>query len=92
MNQYSGSNFDDFLEDEGLPEECTAEAVKRVLAMELMAAMRETGVSKAELARRLHTSRAQIERIINPEEVGVSLKTLFNAARQLGRRMEIRLA
>jgi len=87
-----GSSFEDFLAAEGMLEDCTAEAVKRVLAMEIADAMKEAGVSKLELSRRLHTSRTQIDRILNPEETGTSIESLFHAAHQIGKRLEIRLA
>ncbi|MDX8405322.1 MAG: hypothetical protein R8K50_04145 [Mariprofundus sp.] len=90
-NKYRGSNFDSFLEEEGILEECTAEAIKRVLSMELADAMAASGVSKSELSHRLHTSRTQIDRILNPKETGTSLENLFLAAHKLGKRLEIRL-
>jgi len=91
-NQHRGSNFEDFLTEEDMLDECTAVAIKRVLSMELEDAMHAAGVNKSELSRRLHTSRTQVDRILNPEETGTSLEKLALAAHKLGKRLEIRLA
>jgi len=61
-----GSSFDDFLKEEGLYEEVTASAIKRVLARQLDALMEEQGLTKSELARRMKTSRAQLDRLLIP--------------------------
>jgi len=86
-----GTNFEDFLDSENILEECTAAALKRVLTMAIEDAMQEAHISKAELSRKLHTSRSQLERILNPEETGTSLEKLFQTAHQLGKRLEITL-
>ena len=86
-----GSSFESFLESEKILEECTASALKRVLAMALEDAMKEAHISKVELSRRMHTSRSQIERILNPNETGTSLERLCQTAHQLGKSLEIRL-
>jgi DNA-binding Xre family transcriptional regulator len=86
-----GPSFDDFLKKEGIYEEVTARAIKRVIARQLDALMQHEGLSKTELARRMRTSRAQLDRLLDPENESVTLGTLTRAAHAVGRqlRMEI---
>jgi antitoxin HicB len=86
-----GSSFDDFLKQEGLYEEVTARAVKRVLARQLDALMEDQGLSKSELARRMKTSRAQLDRLLDPENESVTLGTLTRAAQAVGRQLRMEL-
>jgi DNA-binding Xre family transcriptional regulator len=86
-----GSNFDDFLKDEGLLEEATAMAVKRVIAFQLAEKMTEDSISKTEMARRMETSRSALERLLDPENPSVTLQTLQSAAQALGGRLNIEL-
>jgi len=90
-NPHRGSSLDDFLEEEGLLEEATAKAVKKTLAWQLAKAMKEQHVTKAALARRMNTSRAQLDRLLDPENQSVTLKTLARAAEILGLRLQIEL-
>ena len=85
-----GSNFDEFLEAEGLREAATAVAAKRVIAFQLANAMDAKGLTKAEMARRMGTSRAALERLLDPDNASVTLLTLQNAARAVGGRLEVR--
>lgn len=55
-----GSSFDDFLKEEGTYEETQAVAIKRVLAWQIEDSMKEQNISKAELARRMGTSREPV--------------------------------
>ena len=89
-----GSSFDSWLREEGIQEEVTAGAIKRVVARQVQAAMAEGGLSKAEMARRMHTSRSQLDRLLDPENESVTLATLQKAATAIGRevRLETRLA
>jgi antitoxin HicB len=87
-----GSNFDEFLEAEGLREAATAVAAKRVIAFQLSGAMDAKGLTKAEMARRMGTSRAALERLLDPDNASVTLLTLQNAARAVGGKLEIRFA
>ena len=82
-----GSNFDSFLEEEGLLEEATAVAVKRYIAFQLMNRMSREQLSKAEMARRMQTSRSALDRLLDPENSSVTLQTLQSAARALGGRL-----
>jgi antitoxin HicB len=90
-NPHRGSSLDEFLADQGLLEEATAKAVKKALAWQLSMAMKEQRVGKATLARRMKTSRAQLDRLLDPENQSVTLKTLARAAEILGTRLQIEL-
>jgi DNA-binding Xre family transcriptional regulator len=90
-NRHRGSSLDEFLEEEGLLEEATAKAVKKALAWQLARAMEKQRVTKATLARRMKTSRAQLDRLLDPENQSVTLKTLARAAEILGMRVQIEL-
>jgi antitoxin HicB len=89
---HSGSTFDSFLEQEGIREEVEAVAIKRVLAWQLSQAMEEQQKTKQEMARQLHTSRSQLDRLLDPQNVSVTLDTITRAARALGKRVIIRVA
>ena len=86
-----GSNFDDFLEEEGLLEEVTATAVKRYIAFQIEKTMEDDGLSKAEMARRMETSRSALDRLLDPDNSSVTLQTLQSAAQALGGRLRIEL-
>jgi len=89
---HSGSSFDSFLEQEGIREEVEAVAIKRVLAWQLKQAMRKQQKTKLAMARQLHTSRSQLDRLLDPRNVSVTLDTITRAARVLGKRVIIRVA
>ncbi len=86
-----GTNFDDFLEEEGLLEETTAIAVKRYIAYQLTKKMSEEHLSKSEMARRMETSRSALDRLLDPSNSSVTLQTLQSAAHALGGRLKIQL-
>jgi DNA-binding phage protein len=86
-----GSNFDKLLEAEDLLEEISAVAVKRVIARQMSAVMKEKGLSKTEMARRMATSRAALDRLLDPDNDSVTLQTLQTAAHALGGRLKIQL-
>ena len=86
-----GSSFEDFLKDEGTYEETTATAVKRVLAWQLTQAMESKQMSKNRLAKEMKTSRSQLDRILDPDNTGISLEAVMKAARVLGRQVRIEL-
>ncbi len=92
MSRHIGSNFDDFLDEEGLLAESEAIAVKRVIAFQLGKMMQEQRLSKTEMARRMNTSRAALDRLLDPENASVTLLTLERAAKALGLRIKIELA
>jgi antitoxin HicB len=89
---HSGSTFDSFLEEEGIREEVEAVAIKRVLAWQLQEAMRKQQKTKQAVARHLHTSRSQLDRLLDPRNVSVTLDTMARVARALGKRLIIRVA
>jgi DNA-binding Xre family transcriptional regulator len=86
-----GSSFDEFLKEEGLYEEVTARAIKRVIARQLDALMQEQGLTKASLAKRMRTSRAQLDRLLDPDNESVTLATLTRAAQAVGRHLRMEL-
>jgi DNA-binding Xre family transcriptional regulator len=79
-----GSSFDNWLSEEGIRGEVTATAIKRVLSRQVEAAMKEKNFSKAEMARRMHTSRAALDRLLDPNYDAVTLSTLRKAATAVG--------
>jgi antitoxin HicB len=89
---HSGSTFDSFLDREGIREEVEAVAIKRVLAWQFSQAMQEQQKTKQEMAKKLHTSRSQLDRLLDPQNVSVTLDTITRAARALGKRVIIRVA
>jgi len=89
---HSGSTFDSFLEEEGIQEEVEAVAVKRALAWQLSRAMQEQQKTKQAMAKQLRTSRSQLDRLLDPQNVSVTLDTITRAARALGKRLIIRVA
>jgi antitoxin HicB len=86
-----GSTFDSWLREENLYEEVTATAIKRVVARQVEAAMEQKGITKAEMARRMHTSRAALNRFLDPENDAVTLATLRKAAAVVGRELRLEL-
>ena len=86
-----GQAFEDFLKEQGTYEETTEQAVKRVLAFQLAEAMKAQGITKVEMARRLKTSRSQLDRLLDPEHDGVTVGVLARAARAVGRGLRVEL-
>ena len=89
-NPHWGSSLDDFLKEEGIREAARAEALTRVVAWQLAEEMKRKGVSKAEMAERMHTSRAQIDRILKAKS-NVTVETLQRAAALFGRELRLEL-
>ncbi len=89
--KHVGSSFESLLAEDGTLAEATAIAVKRVLAWELTEAMREQNLSKAEMARRMETSRPALDRLLDAENDSVTLRTMDRAARALGKRLQLDL-
>jgi antitoxin HicB len=90
--EHTGSTFDSFLEEEGVREEVEAVAVKRVISWQLSEAMRKKRKTKQAMAKELNTSRSQLDRLLDPQNIAVSLDTISRAARVLGKRLIIRIA
>lgn len=87
----AGQLFGDFLKEQGTYEATTEIAVKRVLAFQLAAAMKEQKISKIEMAKRLDTSRSQLDRLLDPDNDTVSISTLARAANAVGRSLRVEL-
>lgn len=92
MNKHIGSSLDDFLEEEGILEEASTVAVKRVLAWQLSQVMQDKNITKSLLAQNMATSRSSVDRLLDPENVSISLATMSKAAHALGKKLEIQLA
>lgn len=89
--KHIGSSLDDFLEEEGILEETRAIALKETIAWQVQQAMQKEKISKIEMARRMRTSRAALDRLLAPGNASVTLQTLARAARAVGRDLRIEL-
>ncbi len=87
-----GGRFDDFLQEEAILEDATAVALKRVIAWQIAEEMRAQQITKTELARRMHTSRAALNRLLDETDPSLTLTTLASAAAALGRKVNIQFA
>ena len=90
-NLHIGSSLDDFLKEEGILEEVTAKAIKRVLAWQINQIMKQKKLTKTRMAKQMKTSRAQLDRLLDPNNQAVTLLTITRAAQTLGKRVEIQL-
>ncbi len=90
-NKHRGPTLDNFLEEEGVLAEFQARAIKEVIAWQLAEAMRERKLSKKRLALLMHTSRTQVDRVLDPNDGNVTIETLQRAAAVVGRRVELAL-
>jgi hypothetical protein len=90
-NPHWGSTLDEFLDEEGIREEVTTAAIKRVIAWQLAGEMQRKNITKRNLAEAMHTSRAQIDRILDPQKGNVTIETLQRAAALLGRQLRLEL-
>ena len=90
-NSYIGSSFDDFLKEEGISEDVESGAVKKLIAYQLLKAIETEHITKTELAVRLETSRAALDRLLDPENDSVTLQTLKRAANVLGKKLKLEL-
>ena len=86
-----GSDFDDFLREEGIYELSTAAALKKVLAMQIEAEMKAQQLTKTSMAKRMHTSRAALNRLLDDSDTSLTLTTLASAASALGKGVKIEL-
>ncbi len=87
-----GGSFNDFLKEEGIFEECTETAIKRVLAWQIENEMKTKNLSKSEMARKMNTSRSSLDRLLDPVNESVTLHTLRKAAHAVGRNLKLELA
>lgn len=91
-NKYNGSNFDDFLEEEGILEEVSTRAQKRLLALQIADIMTEANLTKKEVAAKMNTSRSQLDRLLDPENTSITLDSLTRLARAVGKQLRIEFA
>jgi DNA-binding Xre family transcriptional regulator len=84
INPHIGSDFDDFLQEEGIHEDVTAAALKRVIAWQLDKLMKSKHITKNEMAARMHTSRAVVNRLLDENDTNVTLDTLARASLAIG--------
>lgn len=89
--KHIGSNFDDFLKEEGLVEQIEAIALKRVIAFQLQDAMKHNHLTKTLMAKKMNTSRSAVERLFDPENNSVTLVTLNKAAAAVGKKLKVEL-
>lgn len=92
MSKHIGSNFDDFLAEEGIREEVTAAALKRVIAWQFAQAMKDLHITKTEMAIRMHTSRGVVNRLLDENDTGITLATLARASIAVGIPMRFEFA
>ncbi len=91
-NPRAGSSFDDFLKEDGIYEDVQNAAIKKVLSAKLEAAMFDQNISKTDMAKRLNTSRSQLDRLLDPDNETITLQTASRAAAVLGMTLEINLS
>lgn len=93
MNKkHIGSKFDDFLAEENLLEQVQVAAIKRVIAYQIAEEMKRNKLTKTEMANRMKTSRAALERLLDPDNTSITLITLERAASVLGKKLKVELA
>ncbi len=90
-NPHSGSDFDDFLREEGPYERATGTAILRVVAWQLKQEMEAKGISKVEMASRMSTSRSQLDRILTGDDENIGIETIGRAARSVGKKLVVEL-
>jgi antitoxin HicB len=86
-----GGSFAEFLGEQGIREEVEAQAVKELIAEQISGAMKEQGLTKVAMAQRMHTTRSQLDRLLDPANPSVTLETLQRAAKAVGRHLTISL-
>lgn len=92
MDKHIGSNFDDFLAEEGLLAETEAVAIKRVVAYQVAKMMADQHISKTAMAKRMKTSRSALDRLLDPKNTSVTLQTLERAAHAINKRLRVEFA
>ena len=90
-NPHIGSDFDDFLREEGIYEEVEAGALKKVIAAALSKQMKRRRISVSKLAHELGASRAAIGRIVDRDNTSITLNTISRTASALGCRVKLEI-
>ena len=88
-NPALGSTLDSFLESENLLEHTQAVALKRVIAYQLLDVLAKQKLTQTDLARKMHTSKAAVSRLLDPNNASITLRTLLKAAHVLGKNLNI---
>jgi hypothetical protein len=88
----NGASFADFLDEQGIREDVEGQAVKELIAEQISEAMKQEGLSKVAMAKRMRTTRAQLDRLLDPTNPSVTLATLQRAAKAVGRQLTIELS
>ena len=92
MNKHNGGSLDAFLEEEGILDEVSSKARKRLLALQLADIMKQERLTKTHLAQELNTSRSQVDRLLDPENTTITLESLDRLAHAVGRQLRIEFA
>ncbi len=90
-NPYVGSSFESWLDEQGIREEVTAAAIKAVIARQLAAEMKKKKITKKRMAELMKTSRAQVDRLLDPDNGSATIDSLQRAARIVGRELRMQL-
>ena len=90
-NEFIGSSFDDFIQEEDIAIEVKNEAIKRLISYNLLEEMQKQNINKTEMAKKMSTSRAALDRLLNPYNDSVTLATLTKAADVLGKKLVLQL-
>lgn len=91
QNSPWGPTLESFLEKEEMLEEANAYATKKILAWQISEAMKEQGISKSDMAKKMKTSRSSLDRLLDPDNGSLNLTTMERAATALGRKVMIQL-
>ena len=90
-NPHIGSSFESWLDEAGLRSEVTAAAIKAVIARQLAEEMRKKRITKKRMAELMKTSRAQVDRLLDPDNGSATIESLQRAARIVGRDLRLQL-
>ena len=90
--KHHGSSFESFLKEDGILDEVSVAATKKVIAAQIAAEMKKKGLTKTAMAARMETTRAQLDRLLDPDNDSVTLATLKRAAKTLGKSLRLELA
>ena len=90
-NPHHGSTFESWLDEEGIREDVTTSAIKAVIALQIAEAMKAKGLTKLAMAKQMNTSRAQLDRLLDPSNTSVTLDTLQRAAKIVGHELRLEL-
>jgi predicted transcriptional regulator len=90
-NRHIGSSFESWLDEAGIRAEVTAVAVKAVIARQLVEEMKKKHITKQRMAKLMNTSRAQVDRLLDPDNGSATIDSLLRAASAVGRELKLEL-